>query len=147
MKTLKIFFFAAIFSFIFSSNAQAQIIDSLPWFKAPGNFLTPKILDLKAVYTLQSPRSVIKKSTSMSIAGKKITLPNKVKELKGPITLKRGGNCYELYCARTKSCGDCALLWRDANGDRKIQPRKELRCVCKSGGDNCGIKARKVDCQ
>lgn len=147
MKTLKVFFFAAIFSFVFNNHAQAQIIDSFPWFKAPGNFLTPKILDLKAVYTLQSPRQSVKKSSSLAIAGKKVALPQNIQELNGPITLKRGGNCYELYCARTKSCGDCALIWKDVNGDKKIQPQRELRCVCKSGGDNCGIKARKVDCK
>jgi hypothetical protein len=39
------------------------------------------------------------------------------------------------------------MLWKDANGDRKIQPRRELRCVCKKGGDNCSIKARPIDCK
>ncbi|MEM6377866.1 MAG: hypothetical protein AAF705_06620 [Bacteroidota bacterium] len=147
MKTLKFFFLAAIFSFVFSHHTQAQVDDTLPpWFRDPGRILTPKIIDWNSTYLLQNKRQVISRSSKATVSGKSVQLPNNIKELNGPITLKRGNNCYEVYCARNKSCGDCTFLWKDLNRDGKIQPKRELRCVCKRSGDNCGIKARKVDC-
>ena len=147
MKMLKIFFFAAIFSFVFSHQTQAQVDDTLPpWFRNPGQILTPKIIDWNATYLLQNQKQVISRSAIAKVGGKSVKLPNNIKELTGPITLKRGSNCYEVYCARNSTCSDCTFLWKDFKRDGKVQPKRELRCTCNSSGADCGIKARKIDC-
>ncbi|GAB5550429.1 MAG: hypothetical protein Sapg2KO_00200 [Saprospiraceae bacterium] len=109
--------------------------------------MTPKILDWNAGYSLAQPRQAVLKSTSIAITGKKIKIPSGVKLLKGPITIKRGENCYQIGCDRNKDCNNCQMFWKDLNKDRKIQPRKELRCVCPKSGDNCGLRGRKVECK
>jgi len=147
MKTLKITLFSLALCMGTSFSAQAQIIDSLPWFKAPGKFMTPKVLDINATYSLVGQRAAIKSNRNLRVAGKIIPLPKTIRELKSPLILKRGDQCLEVYCAQTKDCSSCSMLWTDLNGDRKIQPRRELRCVCKTGGDNCGIKARRTQCK
>lgn len=147
MKTLKISFFAFVLCLGTTFSAQAQIIDSLPWFKAPGNFLNPKILDINASYTLMGQRSAIKAGRNLTIAGKTSQLPATIKELNTPLILKRGAQCLEVYCARTADCTNCTMLWNDLNGDRRIQPRRELRCVCLDRGNNCGVKARRTECR
>jgi hypothetical protein len=109
--------------------------------------MNPQIPEINTSYTLTGQRAAIKSNGSVNIANQQITLPPKVKELKSPISLRKGNQCLEVYCARTSSCSDCTMLWYDRNGDCKIQPRQELRCVCKAGGDNCGIKARRTECK
>lgn len=147
MKTFKILFASITLSLVFAFSANAQIIDSFPWFKAPGSIMTPKILDGKGTYTIPNPRMAVAKTQSIQVASQTISLPSSIKVLNAPLTLKNGDQCIEVYCAQTKECSDCVMLWKDINGDKKIQPRRELRCVCKGGSDNCGIKARPVDCK
>lgn len=147
MKNFKLACLFSCICFLYLTPGQAQIIDSFPWFKAPSSILTPKIMDWNTSYNLVSPRSAIQKSSALMISSKKIKIPSDIKLLKGPITLKRGKSCYQVGCDRNKECNNCQMFWKDLNRDRKIQPRKELRCVCPKSGDNCSLSARKIECK
>lgn len=147
MKTIKIIFASITFCLLFTFSAEAQIIDSLPWFKAPGKFEPTKIIDWNSTYVFQSMRSAVSTTKSVNINNKSISLPTTIKVIKTPVIIKRGKNCYELSCARTKACSNCTMVWKDVNRDRKIQPRKELRCVCAKSGDQCKITAKRVECR
>lgn len=93
--------------------------------------------------TLMKAMSPAPKQISLDMA-KKMKLPRATKTFSGPIVVKQNGNCYKVGCA--KECTDCKLAWYDRNGDRKIQPRKELRCICKTG-KQCKIRVGKADCK
>lgn len=148
MKKIKIALLLSLFSLMLWTPSQAQIIDSFPWFKDPSRILTPKLLDWNSTFTLQNaPQAISKSQPSMVFEGKKLKLPRDIRVLKGPIAIKRGKNCYQIGCETNKSCGNCQMLWKDLNNDRKIQPRKELRCVCAKSGENCGLRGRKVECE
>jgi hypothetical protein len=83
---------------------------------------------------------------SASLA-KKLVLPRAVKTTNRPLVLQHKGNCYQFECDAAAGCGDnCQLAWLDRNGDSKVQPRQELRCVCRSG-KVCKIKVAKVSCR
>ena len=149
MKTLKFLVLSLFLALFCTIQSNAQVDDTLPpWFNDPLRILNPRIIDWNSTFVFASPRTAILRSSTTSIAGKKINLaPLKARLIKTPLILKRGQDCYEFYCQRTKECNSCRMLWKDINGDRKVQPRRELRCVCASGGSYCSIKVRKVDCR
>lgn len=73
-----------------------------------------------------------------------------VTEIPQPLVVKhpKNGNCYALKCASQSGCSECSLLWKDRNGDGKINPRKELRCRCKADPEKeCRIRAKRVACK
>ncbi|MEM6377865.1 MAG: hypothetical protein AAF705_06615 [Bacteroidota bacterium] len=148
MRNFKLIFLFGLFVLCFTSTAQAQVDDTLPpWFRRPMDILTPKIIDWNSTYVLQSQAQAISKSNKITVSGKSLKLPRTIKILKGPITVKRGNNCYQISCERNRACNNCMMLWKDLNNDRKIQPKRELRCTCPKSGDNCGLRARKVECK
>ena len=147
MKIFKFVLSACLLTFLTFNTTSAQVDDTLPpWFRGPIPKLEPGIIDWNSTYVLLKSRQVISAQKSLTVAKKAVALPSKMKVLKGPITIKRGQNCYEIYCQQGPECKDCQLTWWDRNGDGKIQPRRELRCVCTKTGDKCAIKARRVKC-
>lgn len=60
----------------------------------------------------------------------------------------KNDKCYAFRCRPAAGCEDCVLLWKDQNGDGRIQPKKELRCRCKGDAEKeCQIRAREVPCK
>ncbi len=63
--------------------------------------------------------------------------------LKHPTT----GKCYEVWCGGGVRCEECAMYWRDKNGDGKINPIKELKCRCEEDRNEiCKKYAKRVRC-
>lgn len=137
--------------FMFSANqSDAQIIDSLPWFKLPSTTLDRLFvledMNLDATY-------IISKSSRKNVVGLSKTLQKQLgvtriqksmKSVKGSMILERDGTCYKITCAKG-SC-DCTLMWVDVNKDKKVQPKKELRCVCNKTREACTIRGKKISC-
>lgn len=148
MKNLISACFLILGALLLSTPSQGQIDDSLPpWFMDPAKILTLKAMDWNATYTLQNGRQAISRSKTTALAGKKVKISSGVKLLKGPITIKRDGNCYQVGCESNRSCNNCQMLWKDLNGDRKIQPKRELRCFCPKSGDVCALRGRNIECK
>ena len=141
MKAIKfclVVFCCSLFSL---NQADAQAIDSLAFFKALKLdllvFDKAKVLERDKAYKPQVKKKIRKMAS------------RRIVKLKTPLILKRGDVCVKIGCkaAPGGDCKtDCHLLWKDRNKDGKIQPRKELRCVCKNKG-KCGIVARKTKCK
>ena len=149
MKAFKIVFSLLVFFSLSFTSSHAQIVDTLPFFKVPGKFLDSKIIDWNSTYILQkaSPQaSIVKKSTSIPVGRSVVKLPRSIKELNTPLKLKGRNGCYLISCQASQNCRDCRLLWKDINRDGKVQPRRELRCVCTSSGGDCRIRAKKIPC-
>lgn len=146
MKAFKILVLSLLFVGLFSAESKAQIINSLPWFKTDILIEDFKAMDWNSSYVFAQPKQSLVRNSKIVLAKKTYALPSNIKEVKTPVVIKRGNTCYEIGCATAKSCESCRMLWKDVNGDRKIQPRKELRCVCSSSGDQCKIRARKIKC-
>jgi hypothetical protein len=156
MKISKLFTLVFVLAgvFIFSNSAEAQIRDSLPWFKSPLMILGEdgKAMDLLSSYYLPKSYASSFKPVKMNLKtglesyGKEaVVLPN-VKKIDGPIVLRRNGKCYKLGCPK-KDCSKCALYWWDKNQDGKVQPKKELRCGCAESNQACKMKAKKIECR
>ncbi|MEL6676962.1 MAG: hypothetical protein AAFR61_32440 [Bacteroidota bacterium] len=134
----------------FSLESFAQVDDTLPpWFKTPmGIIMENGLLDkgdlLKTFGITPLTRQTIK-AVQPSFA-KKVGLPTTTRTFTRPITLKYQGACYTFACAQGKECKDCKMVWVDRNRDRKIQPRRELRCVCVAGKP-CKVRVKKTDCR
>ena len=153
MKMFKFAFPLFLILFMFSSNqSNAQsFYDSFPGgFNLDNETLNRLFvfedMNIKATYIIpkNSKKSIIAipqdNVTRMGLA----KAPANVKKINGPIVIKKDGNCYKVGC-KNSGC-DCILLWEDANGDQKIQPRKELRCVCLKTNEACQITGKKVSC-
>ncbi|MEM7659620.1 MAG: hypothetical protein AAF399_26125 [Bacteroidota bacterium] len=139
---------AALFGFASLLSVKAQVDDTLIFFKIDPTLLIPENLgidanDMNGPWSLMSMSKL--KPVSVS-AAKKLSVPRSVKTSSTPIVLRRDGKCYEFGCKAGNGCNSCQLVWYDRNGDGKVQPRKELRCVC-GQGDQCKIRVRKVPCQ
>ena len=78
-------------------------------------------------------------STSLS---KSIKNPSGIRVFNKPIVLKQNGNCM-IIKPDTSDCEDCTILWKDLNGDNKIQPKRELKALCKKSKKPCNIKMKK----
>lgn len=139
-----------IFSAFFSVHANAQLRDSLLFALDPGLFRTsPKVLgpiNWNGIYTI-SPYSQKLISAIPNKQLQAMRAPSRTKRVNGPIILKQGGTCVSISCSTRSRCGDCVMLWNDANGDKKIQPRKELRCACVKSGRSCELTGKKVRCR
>lgn len=85
-------------------------------------------------------KSVFVKVTA--IQAKKVSVPRATRISSKPITLKHKGVCYQFGC----DCKTCKIAWYDRNGDNKVQPRKELRCLCVKD-EQCKIRVEKADCK
>ncbi len=70
---------------------------------------------------------------------------NNIKAMPKTFVLKHKSSCYE-FKAYSNNCNNCVILWKDRNGDGKVQPKKELKAVCKETRKPCNIKVRKVKC-
>ncbi len=132
-----------LFAALLPKQADAQIIDSLPYFKLP----LPEFvgdLDWDNIFVVMEAS---KKNISALPSGvtKKIGVPPAVKKIDKPIILQRGGNCYKVGPSKN-NCESCHLLWYDTNGDGKIQPKRELRCVCNDCPEPCKVRGKRVDC-
>lgn len=132
-----IILFLVAFCFL-QLDADAQIRDSLIYFKAD----LVNIKNFKAspteAFTFAQKSQVITKSAKAT----------GIKQLRNPLYLKRNGKCFKIQCYPTKECKDCAMLWKDRNGDGKVQPRKELRCGCKSSPKaTCNMDWAQVQCR
>lgn len=151
MKLIKLFSIALVLIMTvgFQNQAQAQIIDSLPYFKMEllvfgdddrifgGTFEMPK--------SMKSSMKTI--SFSMDNMKKEGTSRPVVRTSDRPIILKRNGDCYKIGCVKDKNCTACTLYWWDRNGDGKVQPRKEIRCGCSDGKTSCRVRIEKVPCK
>lgn len=145
---LKLVSTAILFAFFLGLNhqTQAQIIDSLPWFKAEAR-LIGEINFIKSNTTFIIPGSLAKSLVSVSPSyAKKVQIPRTVRTSSRPITLKYNGNCYQFGCQKGQKCLNCQLHWYDKNRDGKVQPRQELRCGCDKG-EQCRIRVRRVECR
>ncbi len=134
---------------LMGGQAQAQTTkifnDTMIWFKNPVRIIgNDPVFKGDAVFDLspQVRRSAKPVSASMS---KSLNIPSKAKRLPSPITVKRKGKCYKIGCDK-RGCSSCQLFWLDKNGDNKVQPRKELRCICKENRA-CELRGKQVDCQ
>ena len=77
---------------------------------------------------------------------KKMKIAKGAKKFDGPIVIKKKGVCVKVTCSQ-KDCDSCTLLWSDRNNDGNINPKKELRCVCKDTRKLCGIMGKKIRCK
>ncbi|MFK7923944.1 MAG: hypothetical protein AB8H47_18440 [Bacteroidia bacterium] len=147
MKSKLIFcfaFFALMLSYNTSLRAQAAFNDTLFIFNQPlelasgGKFI---LGDGGLGFRLQ-PQSVMKVVTVSY--SKKVAIPRTAKVSDKPIVLKNQNGCFEFSCG--DGCDSCKLVWHDRNGDGKVQPRRELRCV-NAKGKVSKISVQKVLCQ
>ncbi len=135
-----------LFVFISPNKSNAQIIDSLPYFKLPVPELVGKIdwnLDLN--FSKKARKSLAPPSNQMK---KKIDFPvdSKTYQIKRKVTVNTPmGVCYEISPGN-EDCKQCFLFWNDKNGDKKLQPREELRCICFNCEEPCSVKGKKVLC-
>ncbi|MEM7573491.1 MAG: hypothetical protein AAF433_11345 [Bacteroidota bacterium] len=67
-------------------------------------------------------------------------------ELPQPFQLTNGERCARIRCV-SQGCEDCALIWKDLNGDAQVQPNQELRCRCTTDeNQECQIQRQEVEC-
>lgn len=152
MKMFKCIFPLLLTLFMLSSNqSQAQIRDSFLYFKLD-NLTLDRLFDFENmdmngtfIITKKSKNRIggVTRATLNQLAIPKV--PKSIKEIKGPLRLKKDNNCYAITCGKT-DCNNCRLLWQDRNKDGKVQPKKELRCVCLDTKEACQIKGEKVNC-
>ena len=151
MKTLKLFLLIAVVTTFSQDILSAQtswVRDSMFWAK-PALIDDLKIIDWNSTYAVD--KSFVMAAPAMSNK-KKLAAPSKgliqVKKLKTPFKIRSGRNCYAITCVASKECKECNLYWKDLNGDKKVQPRKELRCLCESSKRaRCRMTAKKVPCK
>ena len=91
---------------------------------------------------VSSKKKVLKPSASVI---KVLGLAPATKVLNTPMRVKSGNDCYEIRCS-ANACQGCKMLWKDINKDGKIQPKKEVRCVCVQTKELCKIEGKKVRC-
>lgn len=128
-------------------ESSAQIRDSLFWFKAPSaSDFSGDVSSFKGAFALTDMRTANLKSISAPQAAQ-LQMPRKVKRIPNNIVLRKGNLCYRVGCATGNGCSNCNMYWWDRNGDRKIQPRKELRCVCSDGKKKCKVRAQAIKCK
>ena len=150
MKT-KLFLSAAFLTLMmcFSLQSYAQAAkdwnDTMLVFNQPLEFLTGEELSKQILGSngLQFKPGATLNTISVSKA-KKLILPRAVKTSSRPIVLRHNGTCYQFSC--DPACGTCQLVWLDRNGDGKVQPRRELRCV-NAKGKVGKVSVQKVRCQ
>ena len=137
--------------FLFQVHSYAQIDDSLPpWFKSPIDIAGFKTFKGADAFDILNRRQVqaVSASVTQKMASQKIMLPKRLRQLKNPMILKRGGKCYEIKCFNAGNCKDCGMFWMDRNGDNKVQPRREVRCGCPGNPKaKCNMDWREVDCK
>ncbi|MEL6651656.1 MAG: hypothetical protein AAFQ87_12720 [Bacteroidota bacterium] len=148
MKTFRLSLLLGILLMIGSSlSAQSQTAvwnDTMMVFKTPlelasgGKFL---LGDQGAGFQFLKLNAMKAAPSSFVTAA---SLPRKVKISTGPVILKNQNGCFAFSC--DKSCQSCRLVWYDRNGDGKVQPRKELRCV-NAKGKVGRVSVSKVPCQ
>lgn len=146
MKTLFLSLLLSLLLMVSSSlSAQSQVAwnDTMMVFKTPlelasgGKFL----LGENGPFQLQ-PQSGMR-AVSASFA-QTASIPRAAKTSTGPVILKNQNGCFAFSC--DKSCQSCRLVWYDRNGDGKVQPRRELRCV-NAKGKVGRVSVSKVTCQ
>ena len=148
MKTLKLLFAIATITIFSFNETNAQIQDTLFWVKAP-IIENARIIDWNSTFAI-SNKSII--SAPISTKAKPSSTLKKVKlipakQIKTPYVVKYKGSCYAIGCAKSSSCKECEMYWRDLNGDKKVQPKKELRCICIKGNTACKITAKRTNCR
>lgn len=137
-------FFAMMLSLSSSLKAQNRLRDTLQFFQQPlelesgGKFI---LGDSGFGYKLQ-PQSLMK--TAAVSYSKKLAIPSATRVSNKPIILKNEKGCFEFRCG--DGCESCKIVWYDRNGDGKVQPRKELRCINVKGKVG-KISVAKVRCQ
>lgn len=143
MKLIKYpFLFIVLISVLFVNRAESQIRDSMLWFNLDPVFVGS--LDGKAAFEFTefsvSKIPTIKTSLAKSIGISAIN----TKYLKGPIKLKNKDKCIAVACA--KGCPNCEMVWRDLNKDSKVQPKKEVRCICAKTKELCKMAVKTDSC-
>lgn len=119
--------------FVFNKDAMFDINDNIKGF----NIGMPPTLTFDVT---PAAKSVFVKVTA--IQAKKVSVPRATRISSKPITLEHKGACYKFGC----DCKTCKIGWYDRNGDNKVQPRKELRCLC-TKDEQCKIRVEKTDCK
>lgn len=156
MKTLIRCAICTLFFSILLIQIQAQDIDN-PQKENVIVEMTP--YDLKAIFDLKLKvtAALVELDASKQILSanmplissletkSKATAKNRPVRIKGALKLEHNGNCYQIGCAKA-NCNKCGLFWWDRNKDGKVQPRKELRCVCKESKSQCELRGREIDC-
>ncbi|MCI4669760.1 MAG: hypothetical protein MRZ79_16620 [Bacteroidia bacterium] len=134
------------FLFAFGHEAQAQVNDTLPpWFQKPGLIITKDDI-LRKGGTFMIEPSVLKAAKPISVSqAKTLKLSRKVKRMPSTIVIKRKGNCYKIGCDDT--CEKCQMFWYDKNNDKRVQPKKELRCYCVAKKTRCKMRGKKIPCK
>lgn len=147
------YFFAILFVLsTFSFQANAQIDDSLPpYFKI--NLLEShlELLDLQnmqweGTYDFAEAFNIKAIKSVPKTLAKSLKLERNVKKIDGPIILQKGGKCYRVACA-PNDCRTCTLFWNDTNRDGKVQPAKEIRCICIKTKQVCTIRGKQIECK
>ncbi len=112
---------------LYGNGLIAQITGSIPWQKAP-IITNPMSIDWDATYSFAHP--ALKKKGN-------------IKLLTNPLELRTERLKIQIYSVRAGGCDECMLYWKDENGDGQVQPRKEIRSVCKTGVTICKLKGQK----
>ena len=144
-QILSILFLATI-TFGIQQKANAQIIDSLPYFKTNLLLDIDGKIELKGAFIIPKMSQSKIKQISFSSSAKTKMAKTSVHIINGPIVLKRGQRCYKFSCVPRNNCTNCKIYWWDKNGDGKIQPRRELRCGCSGMINQCKMKVELIDC-
>ena len=138
------------FLFFFSLESQAQIsaFNDTMMHNSPKSeyfILDGEKINITGSFLLPNGTLKAFKPISISVA-KTMNIPRPTKVSDQPVVLKYKGNCYKFGCQKGEGCSDCKLAWYDRNGDGKVQPRKELRCIC-STGDKCRVRVKRIECR
>lgn len=141
MKAIKFFFLLFCCSIFAVNTATAQKKLNKVFNKALQAELMvydkDKVFDTKASYDVKLPKRVLQDAIKLPV------------ELRTPMKMYNGDLCLEVGCqaAPGGDCtSDCQMRWKDLNKDGRIQPERELRCMCKNNA-KCGVTVREISCK
>ena len=147
MKT-QLYFTAlfAAFLMFFSLQSQAQkIFDDKLYLTQSGFYESGDVIPLAQESLGLFPSRNILIPITLAEA-KKLDLPRAVKTSDRPLVLKTQWQLLSVHLCCGFVATTAKLAWWDRNEDGKVQPRRELRCVCKAG-EVCKIEVTKVTCR
>lgn len=120
MITFKQILVVSIFTFFGLTNqVEAQLIDSLPYFKVDLLFADNSELDILKSYKINLQQGGIKQNSSRLKNFYVITKP---------VVINHEEQYFKIGVAQGTNCKNCRTFWWDKNGDGLIQPKVELRC-------------------
>lgn len=133
MTRLSLIILVFVLGSICSKQANGQIIDSLPPLYNTSPSMFYEAADLNALkgdftpFVLPGYKGFANQQVTYA---RKLKLPKTSQVSNGPIYISNTLKCYKVNGPKGKQG---TIVWWDRNGDLKIQPLRELRCVSPNG--------------